>query len=109
LQLNSFLFPPIALHLLQFLLEMLSGPLIVLFLLAAGLVNKMILVGLVQLVNELLDVCFILIEPVLVFPLHKPKSICSSTIDSLMEGPPFIFQAVMFLFGIRQGFLETLL
>jgi len=63
LQLNSFLFPPVVLHLPQFLLEMLFGPLVILFLHAACLVNKMILVGLVQLVDELLDICFILIEP----------------------------------------------
>ena len=45
--------------------------LVVLFLLAADLVIKMILVGIVQLVDELLDVFFILIEPVLVFPLYE--------------------------------------
>ena len=53
---------------------------VVLFLLAAGLVVKVILVGLVQLADELLDVFIILIEPVLLFPLHE------TSVDSLLGG-----------------------
>ena len=83
-----------------------SHLLVVLFLLAAGLVVKVILVGLVQLVDELLDVFLVFIEPVLVFPLNETNGICC-TQDSLLEGPPPLFQAVMLLFNFGQRFLET--
>ena len=81
-----------------FISHQLPRLLVFLFLLAAGLVVKVILVGLVQLADELLDVFFILIEPVLLFPLHE------TTVDSLLEGPLLLFQAVMLLFDVGEEF-----
>lgn len=72
--------PTVVLHHLQFLLEKLPDLLVVLFLFTASLVIKAILLNLVQLVNNL-DVCFIPIDLVSVFPLYKTKSICCSILD----------------------------
>lgn len=82
--------------------------LVVLFLFADVLVVKVVFAHLMQLFNELLNI-FILIKTVSVFSLYEAKSISCSTVDSLSEGLPFLFQAIMLLLDVGQRFLNFLL